>query len=546
MAQPPHEGRRRGHRPPVIGNPGFPGPPYERSYVDVSTLLLLWHSFPTAPFSSALHKDIAAAGYETPTPIQARCLRPAMDGKDVIGLAQTGTGKTAAFALPIIHRLAGRAELGALILAPTRELVNQIVAVLHQLGRSSHLRVASLVGGIKISHDHRALRSRPNVIVATPGRLIDHIERRSVSLAGVSMLVVDEADRMHDMGFMPQIRKILAALPTDRQTMMFTATMPPDVEQVARRHMRDPVKISVGAVSKPVERAVQQLLQVEEPHKMPLLLDILKAETGRVLIFVRTKRRVDRLARRVMVSEHRVTRLHGDRPQGQRDEAMAGFRDGKYRVLVATDIAARGLDVADVEHVVNFDFPRSPEDYVHRIGRTARLAATGKATSFVTPADREFLRDLEKHLGSRPPMESPARSHDDDAEAVPLSRGTGLQGGRQGGGRQGAGREERGYHGGGHGRPGHGSGNSHGSQSTHASHSSQASHASHSSQDSQASRGLPGSPASSAPANRPGIVPSSSRRRNRRHRRSGNSSGSGHWGSSSASSGNQHGYNRGR
>ncbi len=392
-------------------------------------------NFSDCAFSSALHKDIAAAGYETPTPIQAHCLRPAMEGKDVIGLAQTGTGKTAAFALPMIHRLAGSADLGALILAPTRELVNQIVAVLHQLGRSSHLRVVSLVGGIKISHDHRALRSRPNIIVATPGRLIDHIEHRTLSLAGVSMLIVDEADRMHDMGFMPQIRKILAALPLDRQTMMFTATMPADVEQVARRHMRNPVKISVGAVSKPVERAVQKLLQVEEPHKMPLLLDILKAETGRVLVFVRTKRRVDRLARRVMVSERRVTRLHGDRPQGQRDEAMAGFRDGKYRVLVATDIAARGLDVADVEHVVNFDFPRSPEDYVHRIGRTARLAATGKATSFVTPADREFLRDLEKHLGSRPPMESPARAAHHDAEAVPLSRGPG----HQGGGRQGHG-----------------------------------------------------------------------------------------------------------
>jgi ATP-dependent RNA helicase RhlE len=466
-------------------------------------------AFSDCPFSGSLHKDIAAAGYETPTPIQARCLRPAMDGKDVLGLAQTGTGKTAAFALPVIHRLADKTDLGALILAPTRELVNQIVEVLHRLGRSSGLRVASLVGGIKISNDHRALRARPTVIVATPGRLIDHIERRTVSLAGVRMLIVDEADRMHDMGFMPQIRKILAALPPDRQTMMFTATMSPEVEQVARKHMREPVKISVGAVSKPVERAVQKLLSVEEPNKMPHLLDILKAETGRVLIFVRTKRRVDRLAKRVMTSEHRVARLHGDRSQGQRDEAMAGFRNGKYRVLVATDIAARGLDVADVEHVVNFDFPRAPEDYVHRIGRTARLEATGKATSFVTPSDREFVRDLEKLLGSRQTVESSARTHDNDAEAVPLSRSTGQQR---------SGHQERGYQGGGHGRQGHGSGNSHGSHSSRDSHATHGTHASHSSS---------GSHASSALSHRSESSGSSSRRRNRRHRRSGKASGSG-------------------
>jgi ATP-dependent RNA helicase RhlE len=407
--------------------------------------------FTECPFSRNMHLDLVAAGYESPTPIQAQSLRHALDGKDILGLAQTGTGKTAAFALPIIHRLSGKNDLGALILAPTRELVNQIVEVLHKLGRSSHLRIVSLVGGVKISRDHKALRLRPNVIVATPGRLIDHIEHRTLSLSGVGMLVVDEADRMHDMGFMPQIRKILAALPEDRQTLMFTATMPPDVEQVARRHMRNPVKVQVGAISKPVERAVQKMLHMEEPQKVPLLMDILNAETGRVLVFVRTKRRVDKLAKRMIDRNHSVTRLHGDRAQGQRDEAMSGFRNGKYRIMVATDIAARGLDVADIEHVVNFDFPRCPEDYVHRIGRTARLAATGKATSFVTPADREFVRDLEKHLGSKAAVVNAPRS-EGHPDAAPLSRSTGE---RQGG-----------YHGNRHGgqRPHGSSGPSHRSE----------------------------------------------------------------------------------
>jgi len=352
--------------------------------------------FTDCPFMDSLQHDIAAAGYVTPTPIQAQCILPAMEGKDIIGLAQTGTGKTAAFALPIIQRLAKRAELGALVLAPTRELAHQIVGVFHELGGSSGIRVASLVGGVKFDKDLKALHSWPNVIVATPGRLNDHLEQKTVSLKEVEIFVVDEADRMHDMGFIPQIRRIIAHLPSERQTLMFTATMPADVEQIARKSMRDPIRVLIGLASRPVERAEQKLFEVHETQKMPLLLSLLKMETGRVLVFVRTKRGVDRLARRVRDRDHEVARLHGDREQKQRDEAMAGFRDGRYRVLIATDIAARGLDVDDIEHVINYDFPRSPEDYVHRIGRTARLEATGKATSFVTGGDRAMLRDLEK------------------------------------------------------------------------------------------------------------------------------------------------------
>jgi ATP-dependent RNA helicase RhlE len=378
----------------------------------LSTLLAV-PKFSDFPFSGSVHQDLEAAGYEVPTPVQAEVIGPALEGRDLIGLAQTGTGKTAAFALPIIHRLASKAELGALVLAPTRELVHQIVEVFRMLGRSSGLRVASVVGGIKIDNDWKALRSWPNVLVATPGRLIDHLEQKTVGLREIEILVIDEADRMHDMGFIPQIRRILAALPEERQTMMFTATMPHDVEQIARRSLRDPVKILVGPASRPVERAQQRLYQVaDEKAKMPLLLDLLAKEKGRVLVFLRTKRGVDRLARRVVDRRHAVARIHGDREMNQRTEAMQGFRDGRYRVLIATDIAARGLDVADIEHVINYDFPRSPEDYVHRIGRTARLVAVGKATSFVTPADRPYLRLLEKHLGARLPLESvPGAKH---------------------------------------------------------------------------------------------------------------------------------------
>ena len=357
--------------------------------------------FTDYPFPDSLQQDIAAAGFETPTPIQAECIPLAMEGKDLIGLAQTGTGKTAAFALPIISRLAHSMDLGALVLAPTRELVAQIVGVFRALGRRTGLRVASIVGGVKMDLDYSALRSWPNVLIATPGRLIDHLEQKTVNFKEIQIFTVDEADRMHDMGFIPQIRRIIAHLPEKRQTMMFTATMPADVEQIARRHMRDPVRIQVGPASRPVERAEQQLYHVEEAEKIPLLLDLLRKETGRVLVFLRTKRGVDRLARRVMNRGHRVARLHGDREQNQRDEAMKGFREGRYHILLATDLAARGLDVADIEHVINYDFPRSPEDYVHRIGRTARLEASGRASSFVTPGDRTYVHALEKLIGRK-------------------------------------------------------------------------------------------------------------------------------------------------
>jgi ATP-dependent RNA helicase RhlE len=379
--------------------------------------------FTEFPFSEGLQQSLADAGYVTPTPIQARCIVPAIEGKDILGLAQTGTGKTAAFALPIIHRLAESLELGALVLAPTRELVQQIVTVFRLLGRSTGIRVASVVGGVDMLEDWKALRSWPNVLVATPGRLLDHMEQKTVSFASVEIFVIDEADRMHDMGFIPQVRRIIAALPPKRQTLMFTATMPDDVEQVTRRSMHDPVRIQVG-LSVPVERAVQEVYRVREEDKVDVLRDILRKEKGRVLIFVRTKRGVDRLAGRVTHSASTsIARLHGDREQAERDEAMGGFREGKYRVLIATDIAARGIDVADIEHVINFDFPRSADDYVHRIGRTARLAAKGRATSFVTGMDRRALAEVESLIGSKIPVaKASAHLAEEEEEASPAPR----------------------------------------------------------------------------------------------------------------------------
>jgi ATP-dependent RNA helicase RhlE len=369
------------------------------------------------PLRESIHESIRKAHYERPTPIQAACIPHAIEGRDVIGLAQTGTGKTAAFAIPIIQRMAGRTELGALVLAPTRELAAQITAMFNQLGAGSGIRVATIVGGVPMDKDELALRSWPNVLVATPGRLLDHIENNDLSLAEIEVLVVDEADRMHDMGFIPQIRRILAALPAERQTLMFTATLPADVEHIARKSMRDPVRIQIG-VTAPANRARQELYELSEDAKTPLLVKMLHEGRGRTLIFLRTKRGVDRLHRVINARNLRAHRIHGDLEQAQRDKALADFRDGHCRVLVATDIAARGLDVTGIEHVINFDFPHHAEDYVHRIGRTARVDASGLATSFITHTDQRFVREVRQLIGDKLPAATRLESYGTPSEHV--------------------------------------------------------------------------------------------------------------------------------
>ncbi len=378
------------------------------------------------PLLESIHKSISDAGFVRPTPIQAACIGPALEGKDIIGLAQTGTGKTAAFAIPIIQRLAGSPELGALVLSPTRELAAQITTVFKELGGHSGIRVATIVGGVPMEQDYRALRSWPNVLVATPGRLIDHIENDMIPLNEVEVLAVDEADRMHDMGFIPQIRRIISSLPPKRQTMMFTATMHKDVEQIARKSMRNPIRIQIGQTA-PAHRATQQLFMVEEDDKPQLLMKLLGNSKGRVLIFVRTKRGVDRLTRRIN-RKLKAGRIHGDLEQAFRDKAIDDFRHGHVLILVATDIAARGLDISNIEHVINFDFPHHSEDYVHRIGRTARIDASGLATSFVTRADVRFVSSVRRLIGDKLP--DPTMP---DGTPVPVRKSSGKSTGKTSG-----------------------------------------------------------------------------------------------------------------
>jgi len=365
-------------------------------------------SFADSRLTPAMRDAIARAGYSTPTPIQAKTMEPILEGRDLIGCAQTGTGKTAAFVIPMLERLAcadsplARPSVvapRALVLAPTRELALQIAETFDLLGVAQGVRALVLIGGESIGPQLAGLQRRPDVIVATPGRLVDHLDRRSLALGAVRIVVLDEADRMLDMGFAPQVERILRVTPLDRQTLCFSATMPPAVETLVRRYLVRPMRIEVGTSAKPVAKVAQRLYRAPMQEKTPLLLQLLDQERGRTLVFTRTKHRADRVARAVGAAGHRVTRLHADRSMSQRREAIDGFRSGRYRVLIATDIAARGLDVPEIAHVVNFDLPRTAEDYIHRIGRTARAEASGRATSFASPEEREQLRVIERHLG---------------------------------------------------------------------------------------------------------------------------------------------------
>ena len=369
-------------------------------------------SFTDSRLTPAMRDAIARAGYCTPTPIQAQAIGPILEGRDVIGCAQTGTGKTAAFAIPLLELLtradSPHAKRGAgprvLVLAPTRELALQIAQTFDLLGAAQGVRTLVLIGGESMGPQLAGLHKRPDVIVGTPGRLFDHLERRSLVLGTVRTVVLDEADRMLDMGFAPQVERILRVTPLDRQTLCFSATMPREVETLVRRHLVRPVRIEIGVSAKPVAKVTQRLYKAPTQDKTPLLLKLLGEDLGRTLVFTRTKHRADRVARAVGAAGHRVTRLHADRSMSQRREALDGFRNGRYRVLIATDIAARGIDVPEIAHVVNFDMPHTAEDYIHRIGRTARAEASGRASSFASPEEHEHLRVIERHLGHQVPQ----------------------------------------------------------------------------------------------------------------------------------------------
>ena len=339
---------------------------------------------------------IERAGFEHPTPIQAQGIPPALAGKDVIGTAATGTGKTAAFLLPIVERLAGKTGTRALVLAPTRELALQIGEELERFGKPHHVRGAVVIGGVGMGAQVQAFKDRREVIIATPGRLVDHLQSGNARLDGIEILVLDEADRMLDMGFKPQLTRILQRLPKRRQTLLFSATMAGEVADFAREHLHDPVRVEVALSGTTAERAEQRVFLAAQQEKLPLLLALLEADDLSTLVFTRTKRRADRVAKTLERAGHKVARIHADRSQSQRRAALDGFKEGEHRILVATDIAARGIDVAEIGHVVNFDLPHVPEDYVHRIGRTARMAASGRASSFASPEEMDLLRGIER------------------------------------------------------------------------------------------------------------------------------------------------------
>ncbi len=365
-------------------------------------------TFEQYDLSPTTRAALKAAAYVTPTPIQAGTIAAALGGRDVVGAAQTGTGKTAAFMIPIVERLRaggnGDPRGVAIVLAPTRELAEQIHGWARRLGPG--LKTALVVGGVAYGPQTAALRARPAIIVATPGRMVDHLERRTIALADVRVFVLDEADRMLDMGFKPQLDVIMRALPAERQTMLFSATMPPDLGALARMHLKNPVRVAVGPQAVPPPKATQDVYLVGNHEKTPLLLSMIATNPGNVLVFARTKHRTDRVMKSLCAAGHAAQRLHSNRTQQQRREALEGFRRGRYRILVATDIAARGIDVAAIGRVINYDLPQTAEDYVHRVGRTARAEASGHASSFAAPEERGQLHAIERHIGRTLPRQS--------------------------------------------------------------------------------------------------------------------------------------------
>ena len=357
-------------------------------------------SFETFNFNPNIMAGVRALGYTTPTPIQSQSIPPIMKGRDVIGLAQTGTGKTAAFALPILQRLlrSPRGRVGALIISPTRELAEQTCETFCELGKQTGLRSITIYGGVSMDQQTRKLRSGIEIAVACPGRLLDHLWKGTIDLSDLEVLVIDEADRMFDMGFLPDIRSILRCLIKPRQTLLFSATMSEDIRRLVQDILRDPVTVQIGRTL-PTTTVSHALYPVEQHLKTALLTELLrKTSTESVLVFTRTKHRTERLAQQLARAGFRATSLQGDMPQYRRQYALDGFRAGLFKVLVATDIAARGIDVLGISHVINYDMPDSTDAYTHRIGRTGRIGKSGEAFTFVTGEDTAIVRALERLL----------------------------------------------------------------------------------------------------------------------------------------------------
>jgi ATP-dependent RNA helicase RhlE len=372
-------------------------------------------TFASLQLMKPILRALSERGYETPTPIQSQAIPHLLEGRDLLGIAQTGTGKTAAFALPILDFLAGDPQPrqarkpSALVLTPTRELATQIGTSFSEYGRHLDIRHAVIFGGVGQAPQTRALQRGIDILVATPGRLIDLMEQGHVNLDAVEVFVLDEADRMLDMGFVHAVRQVIAKLPRDRQNLLFSATMPTDIVQLAKSFLRKPVRVEVTPPATTVERIAQSVVHVAKQDKRALLADVLSDPSlDRVLVFTRTKHGADRVVKHLRRIDVSAEAIHGNKSQGARERALNGFRSGSVRVLVATDIAARGIDVPEITHVINFDLPNVPESYVHRIGRTARAGRAGTAISFCSPDERADLRAIEKEIRMSVPVEDRA------------------------------------------------------------------------------------------------------------------------------------------
>lgn len=385
-------------------------------------------NFEQFQLDSRLMQGIKKAGYDIATPIQEAAIPAAVRGRDLIGTAQTGTGKTAAFVLPILNKLLSgqRNTPRALIVTPTRELAEQINDVIKTLSAGTRLKSATIYGGVGAAPQIQALRNGAEILVACPGRLLDLIAQGHAKMANIEILVLDEADRMFDMGFLPDVRRIVKAVPEKRQTMMFSATFPPDVELLAQLALKQPQKIAMGIV-KPAYTVTHALYPVPQHLKTTLLLELLKrTDTNSVIVFTRTKHRAHRVAQQIQKAGFKATSLHGDRSQGQRQAAIKGFKSGHHDIMVATDIAARGLDIETVSHVINYDMPDTADAYIHRIGRTGRAQRTGDAYTLVTDEDRDMIRILERIMGA--PLERKTLEDFDYARPAPPRSASGPRG----------------------------------------------------------------------------------------------------------------------
>ena len=425
-------------------------------------------------------RALAEEKYVTPTPIQDQTIPIAAQGRDVIGIAQTGTGKTAAFALPILNHLFNKRQRPAqkscrvLVLSPTRELSGQIADSFRAYGRHIRpLEIALAIGGVPINPQVRGLARGAEVLVATPGRLLDLVHQRALRLDQIEVLVLDEADRMLDMGFIHDIKKIVSMLPKQRQTLFFSATMPQEITRLADAMLREPARVAVTPQATTVDRVEQRVILTEKASKASLLIEVLKTEkTDRVLVFTRTKHGADKVVRGLQKAGHSAEAIHGNKSQNQRERVLAAFRNGRLRTLIATDIAARGIDVDGVSHVVNYDLPNIPESYVHRIGRTARAGAEGVAISFCDHEERAYLRDIERLIR----MTIPAT---DRRTGKPAGHAAPQPAEARHGGRPHHGKQQRGHRGGGHGRPGNNGHRPHNGGNSRQDRSSQNGHPAH-------------------------------------------------------------------